>query len=65
MPTRNITPLERAFQLARSGQCKTTADIRSRLKEEGYSDDAVVGRTLMKQLRTLMDDAAHGPRSSE
>ena len=32
----NITTLERAFQLARSGQCSTLDDIKQRLKAEGY-----------------------------
>jgi hypothetical protein len=55
MPTPNVTPVERAFQLARSGRCKTTADIQLRLKAEGYSTDQVIGPTLMKQLRAVID----------
>ena len=56
MRTPNITQLERAFQLAHSGQCKTTADIELRLKAEGYSTNQVIGPTLMKQLRAVIDD---------
>jgi len=61
MPTRNVTPLERAFELARSGLCKTTADIQLRLKAEGYPADRVIGPTLMKQLRAVIDDKSCPP----
>jgi hypothetical protein len=61
MPTPNITSLERAFQLAHSGQCKTTADIELRLKAEGYSTNQVIGPTLMKQLRAVIDDKSCPP----
>jgi hypothetical protein len=54
----NITPVERAFELARSGRCKTTGDIQLRLKAEGYSADQVIGPTLLKQLRAVMDGKA-------
>ena len=50
----NKTTIERAFELARSGECKTIHDIRSRLKAEGYNQDLIEGRTLLLQLRTLM-----------
>jgi hypothetical protein len=33
-----LTTLERAFQLANSGECATVDEIRMRLKSEGYSD---------------------------
>ena len=61
MPTPDITPLERAFQLARSGRCKTTADIQLRLKAEGYSTHKVIGPTLLKQLRAVMDHKSCPP----
>jgi hypothetical protein len=50
----------RFFQLARSGQCKTTADIQQRLKAEGYSNQ-VIGPTLLKQLRAVIDDKSCPP----
>jgi hypothetical protein len=65
MPTSpSISPLERAFQLARSGQCRTTQEIRKVLKDEGHDTYLVVGPYLMRQLRVLMDDAARLRRSS-
>lgn len=54
MPIPNVIPLERAFQLARSGQCKTTGDIQLRLKAEGYTTDQVIGPALLKQLRAAI-----------
>jgi hypothetical protein len=42
----NVTALERAFDLAKSGECRTVGDIRSRLKQEGYSDAQIIGRQL-------------------
>jgi hypothetical protein len=50
----NLTPLERAFQVARSGKANTTSDIRKVLKAEGYSEDGLNGPYLFKQLRVLM-----------
>ena len=38
---RKVSPLERAFQLARSGQVSKVEDIRKRLKQEGSEANAV------------------------
>jgi hypothetical protein len=46
--------LERAFQLAKSGNCTSVADIKRRLIEEGYSVAQVTGRELAKQLGALI-----------
>jgi hypothetical protein len=51
------TPIERAFQLAQSGDCDSLADIRKRLKSEGFSEHYIYGVSLYKQLRQLMRDA--------
>jgi hypothetical protein len=66
MPTPNVTSLERAFQLARSGKCKTTADIQLQLKAEGYSAAQVImiGPTLMRQLRAVINDKSSLPGSA-
>ncbi len=53
------TAVERAFELAKSSRCATVADIRRRLKEEGYSVDVISGRTLLMQLRNCLRDAGH------
>ncbi|KKB08591.1 hypothetical protein VE26_00365 [Devosia chinhatensis] len=50
----NMTPIERAFELARSGKCRTLTEIKSALKSEGYELATVTGGTLAKQLRGLM-----------
>ena len=52
-----VTALERAFQLAKSGSCASIAEIKSRLRAEGYSVTQVTGRTLSAQLSALIQAA--------
>ncbi len=47
------TALERAFALARSGECATVGDIVKRLREEGFATHQITGPSLMRQLREL------------
>jgi hypothetical protein len=54
----NQTAIERAFELAKSGQYSTVNVIKNKLKAEGYAIDQVDGRALTAQLRALMKDAA-------
>jgi hypothetical protein len=66
----NRTALERAFDLANSGACDTVEDIKRCLRQEGYVDTQVIGKSLRKQLRALIDEAREtpmpkGPESSE
>ncbi len=58
-----ISQLERAFELARSGRCSTVADIKRKLREEGYQDDQIEGPSLFGQLNTLMRKSARRPGS--
>jgi hypothetical protein len=51
--THRPTALERAFELARSGACANTTQLRDKLKAEGFSPEQLTGRTLMRQLREL------------
>jgi hypothetical protein len=53
------TVLERAFQLARSGDCAGLSDIRNKLKSEGYSNinAQLYGKALIKQLQGLCETA--------
>jgi hypothetical protein len=54
MQNRHI--LERAYELARSGQCQSVEDIRNRLKAEGYGGEIqmhISGRSLRADLRRL------------
>jgi hypothetical protein len=53
----NKSAIERAFELARSGTCKTVNEIKQKLREEGYNDDMIIGRSLWMQLRTLIAEA--------
>jgi hypothetical protein len=57
---RNLSPLERAFQLAEAGACATVTDIKKRLKSEGYATTQIEGRTLSKQLALLIRQAKAG-----
>jgi hypothetical protein len=54
------TSLERAFELAKSGQCATVEQIKKKLKAEGLSDSQLVGKTLIKQLRLLIEAGKKG-----
>ena len=53
----NVTALERAFELARSGRCRTMKEIRDCLRAEGYSQNVVIGKYLSAQLGRLMLEA--------
>jgi len=51
--------VERAYQLASSGNVRTITEIRQRLYREGYLDAnaQLSGRTLIQDLRRLLDTA--------
>jgi hypothetical protein len=51
------TAIERAFELARSGNVPTVAAILTVLKREGYSNDQIAGRSLHRQLKVLIETA--------
>ena len=55
--------LERAYELARSGQFRTISKIRDRLRAEGYADATAhfSSPTLMADLRRLMAAARPDP----
>lgn len=53
----NTTSLERAFELAKSGQYLTMDHIRTKLKAEGYDFRQLEGRVLSKQLVEIMQKA--------
>jgi len=52
--------LERAFQLARSGQCRTLGDIHHQLKREDFAQIQahLGGRAIQNQLKKLIAEAA-------
>jgi hypothetical protein len=49
--------LERAFQLAKSGECVSISDIKRQLSWEGYRASQINGPALYKQLRGLIRTA--------
>ena len=57
--------LERAFALAKAGECRTIGDLRRVLQSEGYVVRDLEGPALLKQLRDLMRDAQQQDRSPE
>jgi hypothetical protein len=56
MPT-SMTTIERAFFLARSGECTCVDNLIERLNREGYDGRRIQGRLLRKQLRDLIQGA--------
>ena len=56
MPT-SMTTIERAFFLARFGECTRVDDLIKRLNREGNDGRQIQGRLLRKQLRDLIQEA--------
>jgi len=61
------TTLERAFELARSGECSGVAQIRIRLRAEGYRDGQAhtSGMSIRKQLDKICVEATKAAASKE
>lgn len=57
--TFRLTTIERAYELAKSGECATISDIKARLKAERYHDvdGQLYGRSILTALRKLCDAA--------
>jgi hypothetical protein len=49
-----ISELERAFQLAKSGDCRSVDEVRKKLASEGYYATQITGKTLLRQLQALI-----------
>ncbi len=49
-----MTTLERAFELARSGEYLDVGHLKRRLTKEGYVGDQLSGPTLLAQIRALI-----------
>jgi hypothetical protein len=54
-----VGTVERAFELARSGECANVREIRDRLKEEGFSHvmEHLDGAFIKRQLSELIKAA--------
>jgi hypothetical protein len=59
----NLTAMERAFQLAKSGRVRDLEEIRMLLRREGYDVSQLQGPLLRLQLKRLIDDARGRPMS--
>jgi hypothetical protein len=61
--TNSLSTLERAFELARSGECASTAEIRARLKRERFDsvEAHLQGPSINRQLRLLCEEARRSP----
>jgi hypothetical protein len=59
----DVSTIERAIELARSGSCTTMEDIRRSLKREGADgiEQHLASGTLRKQLKALMTSAKVKP----
>jgi hypothetical protein len=57
----NHTELERAFQLARSGNVQDVDRLIRQLKSEGYTGNHVEGKSIRLQLALLTERAIHPP----
>ena len=55
MRTSDMSILERAFALAKSGECSSVDDVRRRLKSERYEsiDQHLAGPSIKRQLQQL------------
>jgi hypothetical protein len=66
-PLQNVSVLERAFELARSGEFDSLDKLKVRLRREGYDQDQIFGRQLSRQLNEAMRQAKQpkgGPAAS-
>jgi hypothetical protein len=60
----DATALERAFQLASSGDHRSIDEIKRCLRTEGYSDTQITGGTLSRQLRVLIRSARNAKKQN-
>lgn len=65
--TFRLTTLERAYELARSGSCRTVGDIKTRLQQEGHErvQDRLYGGSLTSALRKLCTAHYIAPEGEE
>lgn len=54
----NKSPLERAFELARSGRYRTVSEVKQAVSAEGYPMGQFEGRSLTRQLGDIIKTAA-------
>lgn len=52
----HVTAIERAFEIARSGEVGDVSEIKRLLHQEGYDASQLQGRTIGDQLKALMQE---------
>jgi hypothetical protein len=55
MMDHRLTALEKAFELARSGECPSLGYLMKRLKGEGFDSTQIQGKSLRQQLKQLIE----------
>ena len=65
--THRPTTLERAYELAREGRCRTVSDVKQALSAEGFDriQDSLYGPTLSAALRKLCQENYVAPAEDE
>lgn len=58
----NVTAVERAFQLAKTGRYASVGSIKLQLKDEGYSSHQIEGRVLHRQLAEIIRAKSPKPK---
>jgi hypothetical protein len=58
------SPHHRAIELAKSGQCRTTAEVFAALKQEGYPEN-LAGPWLTRLLQDMIGEIAAGSRRKD
>ncbi len=61
------TTIERAYELARSGACRTVGEIKAKLQAEGYEGvkDRLYGASMTGALRKLCADNYVAPEGED
>jgi hypothetical protein len=52
-----ISAIERAFEIARSGEVRHVEHIRKKLRNEGHDQNQIYGRPLSRQLVEVMRES--------
>ena len=65
--TFRLTTIERAYELAKSGSCRTVGDIKAKLQSEGHErvQDRLYGGSLTSALRQLCTAHYIAPEGEE
>lgn len=53
----DTSPLERAFELARSGRYSSMSELKQAVAAEGYATNQITGHFLARQLKEVITDA--------